>query len=145
VRHLWVAAAAGALALSAPACSSNPGKANSAPAQQPSLAATGAALVLAKPCLTCHTTNGASGAGPTFKGLYGSKVHLSDGSVVSANDVYLERAIRDPDAQTVAGYRRGLMATVIPPGSISPRQAKAIVAYLATLSDHGLPATSTAP
>ena len=94
----------------------------------------GAAVVLRLPCLTCHTTSGAAAAGPTFKDLAGSTVKLADGTTVVADDAYLERSILDPDAQTVAGYGKHLMGSIIKPGTVSPRQAKEIVAYLHTLS-----------
>ncbi len=104
-----------------------------APAE-PTLVDIGRGLVQAKPCLVCHTTDGSPAAAPTFRGLAGSDVRLTDGSVVTANDDYLMRSILDPSAQTVAGFQHGLMAKLVPPGSITPRQASAIVAYLHTLS-----------
>ena len=98
------------------------------------LAARGAGLVQVEPCLVCHTTNGSKAAAPTFLGLAGSKVKLSDGTTVVADDAYLNRSILDPDAQTVAGFRKGLMRTLIKPDSITTIQAAAIVAYLHTLA-----------
>ena len=97
------------------------------------LVAKGAGLVQVKPCLVCHTTNGGSSAGPTFAGLAGSRVTLSDGTTVTADDAYLKRSIIDPGAQTVAGFPKGLMATLVPPNSITTLQAAAIVAFLDTL------------
>ena len=97
----------------------------------------GAGLVQAKPCLVCHTTTGAPAAGPTFAGLAGSTVKLSDGTTVTADDAYLKRSILDPSAQTVAGFPKGLMAKIVKPYSISPRQADQIVAFLHTLARSG--------
>jgi cytochrome c oxidase subunit 2 len=105
----------------------------SKPGTAPDLIAKGAGLVQVKPCLVCHTTNGGSSAGPTFAGLAGSRVTLSDGTTVTADDAYLKRSIIDPGAQTVAGFPKGLMATLVPPNSITTLQAAAIVAYLETL------------
>jgi cytochrome c oxidase subunit II len=103
------------------------------PGAAPDLVAKGAGLVQVKPCLVCHTTNGGSSAGPTFAGLAGSRVMLSDGTIVTADNAYLRRSIIDPGAQTVAGFPKGLMATLVPPNSITTLQAAAIVAYLDTL------------
>ena len=97
------------------------------------LVAKGAGLVQVKPCLVCHTTNGAPAAGPTFAGLSGSRVTLTDGTTVTADDAYLERSILDPDAQTVAGFPKGLMRKLVPPNSITTLQARSIVAYIDTL------------
>ena len=101
------------------------------------LADRGAGLVQVKPCLVCHTTNGASAAGPTFAGLAGSRVKLTDGATITADDAYLKRSIIDPEAQTVAGYTKGLMTTLVKPHSITPRDADAIVAYIDTLAAPG--------
>ena len=60
-------------------------------------------------CSSCHSLDGGDGTGPTFKGLAGSTVTLTDGSQVPADAAYLERAIVDPDAQVVKGYGAGLM------------------------------------
>jgi cytochrome c oxidase subunit II len=117
------------LVLGAAACGGS-----SSPAQPSSLADRGAGLVQVKPCLVCHTTNGGRAAGPTFAGLAGSRVTLADGTTVTADDAYLKRSIVDPGAQTVAGFPAGLMATLVPPRSITPLQADAIVAYIDTLA-----------
>ncbi|NCP88282.1 MAG: cytochrome c oxidase subunit II [Anaerolineae bacterium CG_4_9_14_3_um_filter_57_17] len=60
-------------------------------------------------CKACHSTDGSGGIGPTWKGLYGSAVALSDGTSVSADDAYLKSSILEPGAQTVASYTAGAM------------------------------------
>ncbi len=97
------------------------------------LAARGERLVEERGCLSCHSTNGSRGPGPTWKDLAGSRVNLSDGRTVVADDEYLVRHIVDPDAMTVAGFPKGLMSSVIRPGSVTETDARAIVAYLKTL------------
>jgi len=121
-----------ACALVATACSGSSSKPQSKP-QSSALADRGAGLVQVKPCLVCHTTNGGHAAGPTFAGRAGSRVQLADGTTVVADDAYLKRSILDPGAQTVEGFPQGLMATLVPPHSITTLQADAIVAYLDTL------------
>ena len=120
----------GACVLAATACGSS-SKSSDLPSS--ALANRGAGLVQVKPCLVCHTTNGGRAAGPTFAGLAGSRVQLADGTTVIADDAYLKRSILDPGAQTVEGFPKGLMATLVPPHSITTLQADAIVAYLDTL------------
>jgi hypothetical protein len=122
--------------VAAAGCGGGGGGGDSHPATvQPSaLAQRGAGLVQVKPCLVCHTSDGSKAAGPTFAGLAGSKVKLTDGSTVTADDAYLKESILDPDAKTVAGFPKGLMITLVPPHSLTPLQADAIVAYLDTLS-----------
>jgi mono/diheme cytochrome c family protein len=110
------------------------GDSHPATVQPSALAERGAGLVQVKPCLVCHTTDGSKGAGPTFAGLAGSTVKLANGTTVTAGDAYLKESILDPDAKTVAGFPKGLMVTLVPPHSLTPLQADAIVAYLDTLS-----------
>jgi hypothetical protein len=52
---------------------------------------------------------------------------------VKADRAYLVQSIEDPDAATVKGFSKGLMATVIKPGSVNDADANAIAAYIETL------------
>ena len=94
------------------------------------LAATGAKLYVSLGCSACHSISGAKGIGPTFKGVYNSKVQLSTGQTVTANDAYLLESIRDPDKQIVNGFPKGVMSATIPPGSVSIPNAKALIAFI---------------
>jgi cytochrome c oxidase subunit II len=96
-------------------------------------AARGQQLVEERNCLSCHTTNGKRTVGPSWKGLAGSTVHLSDGRNVTADRAYIVQSITDPDAATVQSYPKGLMATVIKAGSVNDADANAIAAYIETL------------
>jgi cytochrome c2 len=84
-------------------------------------------------CVGCHSTTDNVAIGPSFKGLAGSKVELTDGKTVVANDAYLRQSIVSPDAQIVEGFSPGVMTSMIGPGTIPPAQAKAIIAYIKTL------------
>ena len=94
------------------------------------LAATGAKLYESLGCSSCHTLTGAKGVGPTYKGLFGSKVQLSNGQTATADDAYLLESILDPDKQIVKGYPKGIMSASVPPGSVSEAKAKALVAFI---------------
>lgn len=80
-------------------------------------------------CTSCHGPNGEGGAGPTWKGLYGSDVTLADGSTVVADEAYLTEAIRDPNAKAVAGY--GLM----PENSLNDAEIQAVVEFIRSLQN----------
>jgi cytochrome c oxidase subunit 2 len=84
-------------------------------------------------CRGCHTIDGRGSAGPTFKHLYGSRVKLTTGKTVIANDTYLLRSIQDPNAQIVATYRRNVMTMVIRKGTVPRKDALALVAYIKSL------------
>lgn len=89
----------------------------------------GQALVAASGCVACHSINGAEGIGPTWLGLSGHEVRLSDGSVVTADDAYLHESIKAPQAKIVAGFENQLM----PNYGFTDEQINDIVAYIKTL------------
>ncbi|MGH2721438.1 MAG: c-type cytochrome [Actinomycetota bacterium] len=114
------------------ACSRGPA-ADPAGSSGPADPSRGARLVDQFGCLNCHSTDGRARVGPTWKGLAGSKVQLTDGRSVLADPDYLTRAVRDPDADIVAGYPPGVMRGAMPPGEITDADIAAIVAYLESL------------
>jgi cytochrome c oxidase subunit 2 len=89
----------------------------------------GQALVAANGCVACHSINGSAGIGPSWLGLYGSQVHLSDGSTVTADDAYIHESIKAPQAKIVAGFENQLMPTF----PFTDDQINDIVAYIKTL------------
>jgi cytochrome c oxidase subunit 2 len=89
----------------------------------------GQILVAANGCAACHSINGAAGIAPTWFGLFGSQVKLTDGSVVTADEAYLTESIKAPQAKIVAGFETQLMPTYgFPDEDIAD-----IVAYIKTL------------
>lgn len=68
-----------------------------------SLAQQGAGLFRAHGCSGCHGENSTVHA-PSLSGLYGTLVHLQDGSLRRADEAYLRDCILNPRSFTVAGY-----------------------------------------
>jgi cytochrome c oxidase subunit 2 len=89
----------------------------------------GQLLVTANGCAACHSIDGAAGIGPTWFGLFGHEVELTDGTVVIADDEYLAESIREPQAKIVAGFGTQLMPTY----GFTDDQIADIVAYIKTL------------
>lgn len=90
----------------------------------------GRSLMEAEGCLSCHSTDGSEIAGPTFKGIYGHKVVLEDGTEVVADEAYLAEAIRDPEKTMVKGYE-----PIMPPYShLSDEDVKAMIDSMRSLS-----------
>jgi cytochrome c oxidase subunit 2 len=56
-------------------------------------------------CFNCHTVDGQPHIGPSFAGLYGSTVQLTDGRTIVADEAYLTRSMMDPQVEIVAGYK----------------------------------------
>jgi cytochrome c2 len=90
----------------------------------------GAGLYASLGCQGCHSIDGSKSTGPTFKGLAGSKVKLTNGQTVTADDAYLLDAIVDPDKEIVQGYQPGVMSGVIKKGQVPQDQAKQLVDFI---------------
>jgi mono/diheme cytochrome c family protein len=81
-------------------------------------------------CQGCHSLDGSKSTGPTFKGLSGSKVQLTNGKTVTADDKYLLDSIIDPDLDIVKGYQPGVMTSVIKKGQVPRDQAQQLVDFI---------------
>lgn len=102
-------------------------------------AANGRKLYTTLSCNSCHSIDGSKALGPTWKGLYGSKVKITGAKApVVANSAYLTSQILSGGAECVAGYQcimrsgAGPIAGVAP-GSVSASQAQALVKFIKTL------------
>jgi cytochrome c oxidase subunit 2 len=90
----------------------------------------GKALLEKFGCLGCHSIDGSAKVGPSFKGLYGSRVSLEDGRPAVADEGFLKESIVDPGARIVKGFPN-VMPTF--KGQLSDDDISAIIAYLKTL------------
>jgi cytochrome c len=100
-------------------------------------AARGAQLFNEFGCNACHSVTGAAGAGPTLKGVYGHRVRLDDGRLILADEAYIRESILEPDAKTVMGFSRGVMAGAISARMSDIRQPNnldALVEYIKSLA-----------
>ena len=90
--------------------------------------AQGRALANAKGCAACHSIDGSTRVGPTWKGLFGKTENLRDGSTALVDDAYLGAFIREPQARGVKGF-----APVMPKIPLSDEELEALVAYIKSL------------
>ena len=81
-------------------------------------------------CIACHSLDGRSGVGPTWKGIYGRTGTLADGTTVVADDAYLVESITNPGAKLREGYAP-LMAAY----PFREDDLEAILAYFISLSE----------
>src|SRR5215217_331222 len=90
----------------------------------------GAQLYTKQGCNACHSVDGKTNIGPTWKSLYGHSVALASGASVTADDAYIKNSILDPASQVVAGFQ-----PVMPSykGKLSDRQVEALIAYIKSL------------
>ncbi len=92
----------------------------------------GAKLAKEKGCLPCHSLDGSRGAGPSFKGLYNSRVTvLQNGTrlTVTADDAYLRESIRAPNAKVVEGYQPIMPAL----SELKDEEVEALVEFIKNL------------
>ncbi|HYU35123.1 MAG TPA: cytochrome c oxidase subunit II [Thermoanaerobaculia bacterium] len=108
----------------------------------------GAELFAQLACQTCHGEGG-SGSGmagmaaraPRLAGLYNSKVALSDGRSVVADESYIRESILNPMAKVTAGWQP-IMPTF--QGSVTEEQLTQLISYIRSLSE-GDSAARTGP
>jgi cytochrome c oxidase subunit 2 len=55
-------------------------------------------------CKQCHTLDGKTGIGPTFKGMFGREEQLTDGSTITVDENFIRESILDPRAKVANGY-----------------------------------------
>ncbi|MGE5268911.1 MAG: cytochrome c oxidase subunit II [Thiohalocapsa sp.] len=96
-----------------------------------SLAEQGLALFRHYGCSGCHAAASSVHA-PDLAGLYGSLVHLQDGSTVRADEAYIRDAVLLPKRKVVAGYK-----PIMPSfeGQIGEDDLMKIIAYIQSLSN----------
>jgi cytochrome c oxidase subunit 2 len=91
----------------------------------------GRVLVSAYGCLGCHSTDGSIRQAPTWLGLFGSEVELTDGSVVTADEAYIRQSILEPQSQVVKGF--GPMVFNAEAVGMTDEHIESIIAYIQTL------------
>ncbi len=89
----------------------------------------GKALTIKNGCIGCHSVDGTKMTGPTWFGLFGSKVELTDGTTVVADEAYITKSILEPKAQEVAGFS----PTTMPAFTLTEAEIANIIAYIKTL------------
>lgn len=97
-----------------------------------SLAQDGERLFASLNCETCHNA-GPAARGPNLANIYGSKVTLSTGEVVTADDEFIRRSILQPSVQVSQGYQP-IMPTF--QGQISEEGVVALVEYIKNLDSY---------
>ena len=80
-------------------------------------------------CAVCHQA-AATSIAPTLKGLYGNKVKLQSGEIVTADDAYIRESILKPRAKIVKGYQ-----PVMPvfEGKLTEEQITELIQYIKSI------------
>jgi len=90
----------------------------------------GEKLFTSKACFTCHSVDGSTKVGPSFKGIYGHEVSLTDGSKATVDENYIRESVLQPNAKVVAGF-----APVMPSfqGQLTDREINGLIEYIKSL------------
>ena len=83
-----------------------------------------------KGCNSCHTVDGASSKGPTWRGLFGKTESLNNGSTVMVDEAYLRESMLQPNAKVVQGFEP-VMPTF--QGLLRDHEIRGLVAYIESL------------
>ncbi len=94
-----------------------------------SMASRGAKLFQQLGCPICHRADSLRRA-PVLAGLFGQRVQLSDGRVVTADEDYVRESILDPAARVVLGWQP-IMPTFR--GRVSEEDMLELIAYIRSL------------
>ncbi|TVQ76421.1 MAG: cytochrome c oxidase subunit II [Bradymonadales bacterium] len=82
-------------------------------------------------CVACHSSDGTMGIGPSFLGIFGEEVELSDGRILVRDENYIRGQIENPRAQIVRGFEHAVMPPY--PGRLSELDLNALIAYIKSL------------
>jgi cytochrome c oxidase subunit 2 len=91
----------------------------------------GADIYKSRGCIQCHSIDGSHGTGPTWKDMFGSKVALSDGTSVVADENYVRDSVLYPNKHIVQGYQ-AVMPSYL--GGLKDKQIDWVIAYMKTIS-----------
>ncbi len=85
-------------------------------------------------CAGCHSVDGTTNVGPSFQGLFGTTVHLVDGSTALADENYIRECVLEPEKRRVAGFQ-----PVMPnfSGRLKDKEITDVVEYFKTLAGGG--------
>jgi len=92
------------------------------------LVAAGREVALGSSCAGCHAADFGGATGPSWIGLADSRVLLTGGREVTADEAYLRRAIVEPGADVVDGY-----IVKMPAVAVDDAEIDALIAFIQSL------------
>jgi cytochrome c oxidase subunit 2 len=79
-------------------------------------------------CAACHGADGEGGIGPAWAGSLGTEIELDDGTAVTVDEAYLERAITDPAAEIHSGF-----SVTMPENELTDEEITQVIDYIISL------------
>ncbi|MBL8747351.1 MAG: cytochrome c oxidase subunit II [Phycisphaerae bacterium] len=93
----------------------------------------GEKLHKSKGCVACHSVDGSSGTGPSWKGIWGQSRKFKDGGSAVADENYIRESMLEPGKHIVDGYSNQMPTFQ---GQVTDREILAVATYIKTLSDN---------
>jgi len=113
-----------------------------APAELVEMVRRGKIVAAEQGCLRCHTLDGTPHLGPTWAGLFGSRVPLASGGEALVDEAFITESMMDPLVRLHAGYQP-IMPSYL--GRIRPAETAAIIDLMKSLRDARPEAGASAP
>jgi len=85
-------------------------------------------------CIACHSVDGSTLTGPTFKGAFGHEVTVVTAGKdrnITVDEAYIKKSILEPNADLVKGFNANLMQTY--KGQLSEQEITDLVEYIKSL------------
>lgn len=94
----------------------------------------GAKLHKTKGCNACHSVDGTTGTGPTWKGVWGTEESFSNHPTpVRVDENYIRESILEPGVKVVRGYPNQMVSYQ---GRLTDREILAIITFIKSLSNN---------
>lgn len=94
----------------------------------------GEVLYTRRGCVQCHSVDGSSKAGPSFRDVFGTEQLMVDGQKVLVDENYIRESILEPQAKIRVGYRP-VMPTY--QGQLKDDEIAALIQFIKSLSRTG--------
>ncbi|HEX2396475.1 MAG TPA: cytochrome c oxidase subunit II [Bacteroidales bacterium] len=94
----------------------------------------GLGLMRRNGCVACHSLDGSTIVGPSFKGIFGEETIVivgGDEQQVTVNEDYIRESLLTPNAKVVKGFRAGLMQSY--KGMVTEEDILQITEYIKSL------------
>jgi cytochrome c oxidase subunit 2 len=83
-----------------------------------------------KGCAACHTLDGSTKIGPSFKGVFGTQITLANGASVTVDENYLRESILNPQAKARPGFPPSMPSFE---GQLKEKELTGLVEYIKSL------------
>lgn len=83
-------------------------------------------------CASCHTIDGSTSVGPTWKNMFGYEKKIVDGPNVIADENYIRESILNPMAKLVEGFPQSMPTNF---STLRQQELDGLMAFIKSLSD----------